>query len=220
LGGVVTVTLTLNNVNLAPVAGIVITDPLPAALAPLASSGGTAFLPLPGNTVGWSELEIGARSSYSLSFTARVTTDTLYYGALVSNSAYISVPGFGSGQSEAAEFFIEAVPSTPGIAIISPTDGQTFTATNNISVTLPITVEVLAFSIPDEGTWGLWVDGVQVLHDMHVITATIPLAVGAHTLSATLHATDTVAFVVSDPVNVLVQAAEMRVYLPLVLRDS
>ncbi|MFP4395409.1 MAG: hypothetical protein ACLFTI_09115, partial [Anaerolineales bacterium] len=110
LGGVVTYTLTLRNHSAEPLAGSVITDPLPAEVTPLTQTAGTAFLPPQGNTLEWGPLALAGGDAITLSFTARVTTDTLYYGAAVSNTAYVSAPGMASIASEPAEFIIAPAP--------------------------------------------------------------------------------------------------------------
>ena len=52
--------------------------------------------------------------------------------------------------------------SVPGIAFVTPTNNQVFTATNGTSVDVPLVITTTNFAIPTDGHWHLWVDGTMV----------------------------------------------------------
>ena len=52
--------------------------------------------------------------------------------------------------------------SVPGIAFVTPTNNQVFTATNGTSVDVPLQITTTNFTIPTDGHWHLWVDGTMV----------------------------------------------------------
>jgi uncharacterized repeat protein (TIGR01451 family) len=216
-GGIVTYTLTLENTNPdRAVTGLVITDTLPVEVTPLAPLG-TAYLPPVDNTLVWEDLTIAANSSYTLAFTAIVSDDVNLIGAHVVNTAtYTS--DLGGGVTPEAAFMIA---SLPPIYFVHPIAGQTFTATDNLSVTIPITVGTRSATLPEDGYWELWRDGTRVISQVLTYTTSINLAVGTHTLSATLYTPEDV-WVGSDEVAVNIVPAQpgYEVYLPLVLRTT
>jgi uncharacterized repeat protein (TIGR01451 family) len=216
-GGIVTYTLTLENSNPdRAVTGLVITDALPVEVTPLAPLG-TAYLPPAGNTLVWEDLTIAANSSYTLAFAAIVSDDVNLIGTHVVNTAtYTS--DLGGGVTPEATFIVA---SLPPITFIHPEAGQIFTATDNLSVTIPITVSTRSATLPEDGYWELWRDGTRVISQVLTYTTSINLEVGTHTLSATLYTPEAV-WVGSDEVVVNIVPAQpgYEVYLPLVLRTT
>ena len=216
-GETVTYTLTLENTNPdRAVTGLVITNVLPAEVTPLTHLG-TAYLPPVDNTLIWEGLTIAANSSYTLAFTAIVSDDVNLIGAHVVNTATYS-SDLGGGVTPEAAFIIA---SLSPIYFVHPTAGQTFTAPDNISVTIPITVGTRSATLPDDGYWDLWLDGSQVISQVLTYTTSVNLAVGTHTLSATLYTPEAV-WVGSDEVtvNIVPVQSGYEVYLPLVLKTT
>ena len=72
-----------------------------------------------------------------------------------------------------------------GIAFVSPTNSQVFTATDNISVSVPLVITTTNFTIPTDGHWHLWVDGSMVSM-VYGYTATQTLLAGPHVITAEL----------------------------------
>jgi uncharacterized repeat protein (TIGR01451 family) len=103
LGGLVTYTLVLSNSGAGPASGVVLTDRLPAGLG-FGSwiITGSAHLPPPGDTVTWGPWDIPAGTAYAVRFTAIVTTESTYYGQVITNTAAFSSTGAGAGSSSAA----------------------------------------------------------------------------------------------------------------------
>jgi uncharacterized repeat protein (TIGR01451 family) len=108
LGEVVTYTLALRNHGKELLAGAVITDPLPAEVTLIAQVEGPVFSLIGDNTLAWGPFDVASGETLTLSFTARVTTDTRAYGADVTNTAYVSAPDVASVPSAPAAFTIEA----------------------------------------------------------------------------------------------------------------
>ncbi len=214
-GGLVTYTLTLQNPNPGhPVAGMTITDVLPTEVTPLAPLG-TAYLPPIDNTLVWQDLSLEAGQSYTLAFTALVTNDTSLIGTHIVNTATFT-SNLGGGVTPEASFLVV---STPPIYFVRPTYGQIFTATAGVSVTVPIQIATADVTIPGEGYWQLWSEGTQVISRVLTYTTSIDLAVGTHTLSATLYTLDDT-LIGSDEVAIHVINPNNKLYLPLVLRSA
>ena len=124
LGSVVTYTLRLYNANPDPIAGVVITDPLPALLNTATFVTGTAFS-VDNAVLSWDPLTITGQSELDFVFTAIVTnaafttivTDTVTnYGATISNTAYLNVPGFAL-VAPSVDLTLEARPLGPSLTI-------------------------------------------------------------------------------------------------------
>ncbi|MEE8392471.1 MAG: hypothetical protein V3S14_16955, partial [Anaerolineae bacterium] len=122
---------------------------------------------------------------------------------------------FGSGVTQRATFNIALAPLT----LLSPDVGEVFTATNGVSATVPVRVDTPYTTLPDEGYWALWGNGVRLASPVLTYTTAISLPIGTHTLSATLHTTDTQLLATSATVNVVIVSGLPRVYLPLVARN-
>ncbi|MCP4535660.1 MAG: ExeM/NucH family extracellular endonuclease [Chloroflexi bacterium] len=102
LGGIVTYTVTIANSGDADATGVVITDELPSEVTfggYVTNPGGTAQLPV-SDVITW-EYPVESGGEYTFVFTATVTTDTLYYGADVTNVAYFVSDNDGSGSDDA-----------------------------------------------------------------------------------------------------------------------
>jgi glycosidase len=70
-----------------------------------------------------------------------------------------------------------------GIAFVSPTNGEVFTATDNISVSVPLVITTTNFAIPADGHWHLWVDGSMV-NMIYNYETTQTLLIGPHVITA------------------------------------
>ncbi len=211
-GSIVTYTLTMYNDHPETIATTTITDPLPAAVTPLATVQGPEFTLSPARVLAWPSFPLAAYDSTVLQFTARVTTNLAYLGASVGNTAYFSSEET-SGASKEASFRI-----SQAINILSPQASQRFTATNGVSVTVPVAI-VTPLTLPDEGYWRLAVDGQTVISSVLTTTTTAPLGVGARVISATLYTTEH-QVLGADAVRVDVISPWRRVYLPLLMRGG
>lgn len=211
-GSIVTYTLTMYNDHPEAIATTTITDPLPAAVTPLATVQGPDFTLSPARVLTWPSFPLAAHDSMVLQFTARVTTNLAYLGASVGNTAYFSSED-ASGASKEASFRI-----SQAIHILSPQASQRFTATNGVSVTVPVVIAT-PLTLPDQGYWRLAVDGRTVISSVLTTTTTVPLDVGPRIISATLY-TPEHQVLGADAVHVEVISPWRRVYLPLVMRGG
>jgi hypothetical protein len=111
--------------------------------------------------------------------------------------------------------------TVPQVSFVTPTDGQIFTATNNISLTVPVEVTVENFVIgatddPNaDGHWHLWVDEVLV-GPVFTTTTSLNLELGTYVLRAGLVTSDHQELGPSDMVSVLVLPSGYKLYLPLI----
>ena len=109
-------------------------------------------------------------------------------------------------------------PVVPGISFVTPTNGQIFTATDNISVSVPLVITTTDFAIPTDGHWHLWVDG-SMISMVYGYTTTHTLVAGTHVITAELV---TPAHQPLGPVaTVTLEVLKIRpytTYLPLVRR--
>ncbi len=107
-----------------------------------------------------------------------------------------------------------------GITIVTPFEGQVFTATNNVSVTIQITVATLNFVIPDDGHWHLWVNGVMV-EPVFDYAAFLELNVGTHVILVELRDSSHQPLGPTDTVTVVVRAEKpYSIYLPLIFNQA
>jgi subtilisin-like proprotein convertase family protein len=212
LGSLVTYTLIMYNDHHEPIPSVTITDPLPAVITPLEMVQGPAFVLSSPQLLAWPPFSMTAWSTYELRFTARVTTDMAYFGASVANTAYFSSES-ASGASKEASLGIR-----PAIRILGLQAGQVLSATNDISVTLVVTIDT-PLALPGEGYWQLAVDGRAVISPVLAYAATVPLELGGHVISVTLY---TLGHHVlgGDAVEVMVVSTWRRIYLPVILRQS
>ena len=113
---------------------------------------------------------------------------------------------------------VNVVVNSAGISFVTPTNGQVFTATNNVSTSIPIVITTTNFVIPTDGHWHLWVDGTMI-GPVLGYTTTQTLLVGAHVITAELQSPTHVPL---GPVaTVTVQVKKIRpysMYLPLIFR--
>jgi uncharacterized repeat protein (TIGR01451 family) len=160
---------------------------------------------LPPDTIQWGPHDVATDTVVVLSFTQTVVNVAQYS----SGNA-----GFGSDD---ARFDIVAAPEA-GISFVSPDAGQIFTATDNVSATVLITVTTAHFTIPDDGHWQLWVDGDD-LGTVYGYTTTVTLGLGTSVISAKLY---DLAHAPLGPVATVTVTVEPRIpfiYLPLVLKN-
>ncbi len=218
-GDVVTYTIELAHGGGDTVQSAVVFDTLPAGVRfdDWCEGGqGSALLPPPENTIVWGPYDVAGGDSFTIRFTAIVTSSSDLYGATVNNVAHYTSINAGFG-SDDASFMVTA----PDVWFVSPTAGQVFTATDNVSVTIPIEVATTNFTIPDDGHWQLWMDGVELGPVYTTVTST-NLLVGDHVISAELR---TLAGLPVGPiatVNVVVKVEPQGfvVYLPAVMRSE
>jgi hypothetical protein len=107
------------------------------------------------------------------------------------------------------------------IIITSPADGAVFTATNGIDAGVTISVTTPNFTIPTNGHWHLWVDGVDTGPIMSEST-TISLTVGTHDITAQLQTPDHLPLGPTDSISVTVVTPPDTGYytfLPFVTKD-
>jgi glycosidase len=113
---------------------------------------------------------------------------------------------------------VNVVVNSAGISFVTPTNGQVFTATNNVSLSIPIQITTTNFVIPTDGHWHLWVDGTMI-GPVLSYTTTQTLLAGAHVITAELQSPTHVPL---GPVaSVTVQVKKIRpygAYLPMILR--
>ncbi|MCP4538323.1 MAG: hypothetical protein GY832_14395, partial [Chloroflexi bacterium] len=198
------------------IAGLLITDHLPAEVAPIAMVWGAPYQVQPDGALTWGPLDLTAGESYTLAFTARVTESLNLQGSTVVNTATFSAPGFGSGVTPRATFKI----ALELVSFIYPDAGDVFSATNGVSATVPVRVDTPYTVLSDEGYWALWADGAVLASPILTHTTQISLLVGTHTLSATLHTTDTLLLATAIPVDIVVVSEMPLCYLPIVLRKA
>ncbi|MDY7077379.1 MAG: pullulanase-type alpha-1,6-glucosidase [Chloroflexota bacterium] len=110
LGGVVTYTIVLSNSGDGAATGVVMTDELPPEVnfGGWLNWDGTAQIPdPPGDVITWA-YPVSSGESYTIRFTATVTTNTAYSGAIVTNMAEFTSTN-AAGGSDDASFTIEGV---------------------------------------------------------------------------------------------------------------
>ena len=219
-GSLVTYTIQLTHAGGDTAQSVTMFDTLPAAVRfnewIEGEQWGTLLLP---DTILWGPHDVATDTVVVLRFTAVVTTGQDFYGQTVVNVAQYSSDNAGYG-SDDASFEIKAAPSA-GISFVSPSAGQLFTATNNVSATIPITVATTNFNIPDDGHWQLWVDGNDQ-GTVYGYVTTVALGLGTRVISAELY---NLAHAPLGPVATVTITIESRVsfiylHLPLVIKDE
>jgi uncharacterized repeat protein (TIGR01451 family) len=81
--------------------GVVITDRLPSEVHFITQTAGTLLLPPVDDVLTWGPYSVAAGGVFSLTFSAVVTDDLAYYGAVVTNTAYATSADFGSSTAQA-----------------------------------------------------------------------------------------------------------------------
>lgn len=109
-------------------------------------------------------------------------------------------------------------PEEPTMSIISPADGDVFTSTNGTAVTVPVVITTTDFTIPDDGHWHLWLNGVDMGPVLGYETA-VDLLPGTHVISAELQLPDHTPIGVVDTVEVTVNVT-YGIYLPLIMKPA
>lgn len=94
---------------------------------------------------------------------------------------------------------------TPTVTILSPVDGAVFTSTNGLTVTVPVVITTTDFTIPDDGDWRLWVNGIAVA-TLSTYETAVDLLPGTHFISAELLDTGGLPLGVMETVTVTVTA--------------
>lgn len=106
---------------------------------------------------------------------------------------------------------------TPTVTILSPADGAVFTSTNGTAVSIPVVITTTDFTIPADGHWHLWVDGVDTGPVLGYET-NVDLLPGVHTISAELRDPAHVSLGIIDTVTVTVNTV-YELYLPVIVKD-
>lgn len=216
-GSVVTYTIQLAHAGGDSAQSVTLFDVLPAGVqfGEWVEGGqwGTLLLP---DTILWGPHDVATGADVILRFTVVVATDHDFYGQTIVNVAQYSSENAGYG-SDDARFEIKAAPSAD-INFVSPSAGQLFTATDNVSATVPITVATTNFTIPDDGHWQLWVNGND-LGTVYGYTTTATLGLGMHVISAELRDLGHAPLGPVAAVTVTIRPRVPFIYLPLVVRN-
>ncbi|MBX3056646.1 MAG: ExeM/NucH family extracellular endonuclease [Anaerolineae bacterium] len=109
-------------------------------------------------------------------------------------------------------------PTEPTMHITSPVDGAEYTSVNGTAVTIPVVITTTDFTIPDDGHWHLWVDGVHIGPVLAYETS-VDLLPGTHVISAELQLPDHTPLGIVDSVTVTVNAT-YGIYLPLIMKPA
>ncbi len=184
LGEVVTYTLIVRNRNPEPARGVVVADPLPEGLTLRGTVDGTAYMPLPGHTLVWPAFDLDGGATAYLEFAATVTEDSAYYGAIISNTAYLTTTSLGGSVSDVVPLILE---SAPPPALITKTvamahtpvhlgDMVTYTIVAGDSRMEVDSVVVISDTLP-EGVSGTNLSWTGVLSAGRQITFTLPVTV-------------------------------------------
>jgi uncharacterized repeat protein (TIGR01451 family) len=129
-GGVVTYALVFSNPNPSPVNSVVVTDVLPAGMTALASAD-VPYTTQPDGTLQW-EVALGASQVLTASFTVQLSTDPIYYGATLTNTASFTSSGFVNASFSQAE---GAASDLAGVTVLTPTPTPLVSPTPTITHT-------------------------------------------------------------------------------------
>ncbi|MCL4266379.1 MAG: choice-of-anchor B family protein [Anaerolineae bacterium] len=122
----------------------------------------------------------------------------------------------GSNALTTPELFVPValtVADSPEIMITSPLSGSVLTAVNGVDISATIAVTTPNFTVPDDGHWHLWLDGVDtgpVLDYAQSVT----LTVGTHVISAQLQYPDHTPVGPVDTIQVEVVGADIIILSP------
>ncbi len=117
----------------------------------------------------------------------------------------------------------QEVPPMATIEIVTPEDGATFTLTmGTTAVSIPVTISTTNFTIPDDGHWHLFLNGVDQGPVMGYETM-LSLGEGEYVITTELHTPNHTPLGISDSVTVTVVVETVTpptftTYLPLVAR--
>jgi uncharacterized repeat protein (TIGR01451 family) len=219
LSGVVTYTIHITNSGLGIASGVILTDELPSGVAFGAwVITGSTRLPILGNTVRWGPEDVPS-GTYTIRFTAYITTNAAYAGRTITNTATYTSTNAGSGTSNGAAFVIAS--NTPPTISDIP-DQSTYIGT----------VAVVPFTIGDVETP---LDGLSLAAESSnlILVPTTTLLFGGSganrtltiTPTAGLTGTATITITVTDQGDLSDDAAfvltvePFRIRLPLVMRN-
>jgi hypothetical protein len=208
-GSTVAYALTFYNPTDELITSVVLTDPL-------------SHPALSGTLRQWGPFTVASQMTETFNFATAISNDPRYYGERVTNTAAFRAetpagPIHGEAQ---ATFTITTRPTfTPTIAVIRPLSGSVFTVDDGATAPVPIEIKTTGFTLPDDGTWTLWINGAQVIDQIQTPYITPTLSIGAQTLSATLYTTDAQLVAAASDVTVYVRASHY-LYLPMILRES
>ncbi|MDA0245005.1 MAG: ExeM/NucH family extracellular endonuclease [Chloroflexi bacterium] len=116
----------------------------------------------------------------------------------------------------------EIAPPTPTVSIVTPENGDVFTVTlGNTTADVPLTITTTNFTIPTDGHWHWFLDGVDQGPVMDYST-TLALPVGEHEITVELHAPDHTPLGITATVTVIVVAETepptYTIFLPLIMK--
>lgn len=104
----------------------------------------------------------------------------------------------------------------PTMSIVSPANSAVFTSTNGTAVAVPVTITTTNFTIPTDGHWHIWVDGVE-LGPVMTYDTSVNLLPGTHVISATLQSPTHVPLGPVDSVTVTVNI-QYVLHLPIIMK--
>ena len=116
----------------------------------------------------------------------------------------------------------EIAPPTPTVSIVTPENGDVFTVTlGNTTADVPLTITTTNFTIPTDGHWHWFLDGVDQGPVMDYST-TLALPVGEHEITVELHSPDHTPLGITATVTVTVVAETepptYTIFLPLIMK--
>ena len=104
----------------------------------------------------------------------------------------------------------------PTMSIVSPANSAVFTSTNGTAVAVPVAITTTNFTIPTDGHWHIWVDGVE-LGPVMTYDTSVNLLPGVHVISATLQSPTHVPLGPIDSVTVEVNI-QYVLHLPIIMK--
>jgi hypothetical protein len=166
-----------------------------------------SVLPTSGDTAA------GAADNVNVVFDTATLATGIYTGSLCVNS----------NDPDTASVAVPVTLTVPDIQFVEPADGQLFTSTNGLSLTIPIQVMTENFAVgplsdPNaDGHWHLWLDGVDT-GPVYTLTTTVTLPTGTHTLTAQLQYPDHTPVGPTATITITVVDGSYRIYLPVILK--
>jgi 5'-nucleotidase len=248
LGGVVNYTIVLSNSGDGPAIGVVMTDVLPSEVdfGGWVEQGSAMLAPPDNDVITWGPWSVPANDSYTIRFTATVTTSTAYYAAEVTNPVEFSSANAGSGSASAVFTVVQAPPSFSVLKSVMPAADVPLGGVVNYTIVLSNSGDGAAMGVvmtdvlPSEVDFGGWVEqGSAMLAppDNDVITWgpwSVP-ANDSYTIRFTATVTTGVAYYgaeVTNPVEFSSTNAGSgsasavftieggHIYLPLIMKDA
>ncbi|MCP4540531.1 MAG: DUF11 domain-containing protein, partial [Chloroflexi bacterium] len=221
--GVVTYTIELSNSGGGIAHGVVMTDILPLGINFHSwVVTGSATLPLPSDIIEWGPHDIPAGKSYTIRFTAQITSAESFAGETVTNTASLISTNAGSSSDDAVFTISSAVNTPPSISTISdqsttantPTDPIPFTIRDTETASADLALSAASSNITLVPTATIVFGGSGFSRTVAITPAANLTGIVTITITVTDEGgltNDTTFALTVDP---------FRVYLPLVLRSS